>query len=880
MNTTDVSVTHTGCAVSKSVRARSARWPWIVAAVGCSLACGFAAPARAQLIDGFAPLMDGRVLKTVVQPDGGILFGGTFATVDGSPRTQLARVATDGTLDTGFDPVINPLADIFGISDLAIQPDGDILVAYGFGITRLHPDGTQDATFDPGFGPVLYPGKIALQADGKIVLGDDANDFPYLGRLNADGSADDSFEVSRTYDGVANQIVALPDGKIIVAGSFDSFGDSSHGYLVRLRPDGSVDDSFEPDPDGTVYAVTPLPDGDMLVAGCFGHIGGADRNGLARLDRNGNARSTFNHAIAGGTNGCAMALATDSWGVIVGGDFDHVDSTLRSNMARILWSDSLDPSYDPDVVGIVDTLAVQGDGKAVAGGAIEFIGNHFRSYLARVNPDGSADDLFGAGTDGPVQALAAWSDNSLVIGGAYTRVESSQGAQTAVPGLAWIKADGDDPVPGFVPQEICAVPFCGVQAIALQPDDRKIVLGHSFFTVGRIDGTSPAAKSQPRTPGGTDPNAALPVMRLFPNGLIDPAFDLNAQAWLDGDVYAVLRQPDGQVLVAGCLTAGGTPNVMVVRLNADGTQDFSFSPLLNNGDDCSLTTNNYAALALALLPDGRIAVGGEFYYFVDPFAQAPNFALLRSNGLPDRPVLADGPVLALASQPDGRVLVGGAFSAVNDSSPAHLARMNPDSSMDGSFAPVVNAAVRAVSVRADGKIFIGGDFTIVDGATRTYLALLGGAGEVQQNFHHDIDAPVQALAVQSDGKVAFGGQFTTVDGLPHAHVARVSVPDPARYAISYVPRPPLAPWIYWASQGAGAAAGAAPELSYSLDGVTYTDVGAMSYDANAQHWTFGTFALPLDHLVFLRVREATAGGSLETVLPVFNADEIFRDGFD
>ncbi len=828
-----------------------------------------ASPCAAQFLDGFAPLVDGGPVHTLaIQNDGAIVLGGGFTSVDGVPRNGIARVLPDGTLDAGYAPFNG--AGATEVWRVLLQPDGKLLLTYGLFVARLDPDGSFDESW--GGNDLCLAPEFSLQSDGKVLAPggcfDPDNPPELLDRLMPDGTADTSFSTdARTYQSSVADSATQSNGKIVVIGTFDNIGDTTRHGIARLEANGSLDDDFDPDADGPVYALRLLPNDDILVGGDFGEIGGQPRGSFARLDRDG-------HVIAGfapNINGTVYAIATDANGILLAGDFSSIDGTPRSNLARLRWDGSLDPSFDPDVIGIAQALVVQSDSKIVIGGYITFVGNHPREHLARVNPDGSVDDSFGAGTDGPVQALAAWADNSLVIGGAYTRIESTQGAQTAAPGLAWIKADGDDPVPDFAPQEICAVPFCGVNGIALQPDDRKIVLGHSFFTVGGIDGAPDAP---------ADPNDALPVMRLFPNGLIDPSFDLNAQAWLSGNVYAVLRQPDGQLLVAGCLTAGGTPNVMVARLNTDGTQDFSFSPLLNNGDDCSLPSNNYAALALALLPDGRIVVGGEFYYFVDPLAQAPNLALLRTNGLPDRPVYADGPVFALASQPDGRVLIGGAFSAVNDTSPAYIARMNPDTSIDGSFNAAVNGVVRAVGVRADGKIFIGGDFTVADGVARTYLALLGGQGEAQQNFHHDIDAPVQAIAVQSDGKVAFGGQFTTVDGLPHAHVARVSVPDPARYAIDYVVRPPLAPWVYWTPQGAGAASGATPELSYSLDGVTYTDVGAMSFDPNAQRWTFGSFRPPLDRLVFLRVREAASGGSLETVLPVFDADEIFRDGFD
>ena len=47
---------------------------------------------------------DGTVWAVAVQPDGKVLIGGDFNHVNGQPRNYLARLNTDGSLDTTFDP--------------------------------------------------------------------------------------------------------------------------------------------------------------------------------------------------------------------------------------------------------------------------------------------------------------------------------------------------------------------------------------------------------------------------------------------------------------------------------------------------------------------------------------------------------------------------------------------------------------------------------------------------------------------------------------------------------------------------------------------------------------------------------------------------------
>ena len=54
---------------------------------------------------------DGEVLTVALQADGRILIGGDFRTVDGSPRSGVARLRQDGAVDSSFAPVIEQRED-------------------------------------------------------------------------------------------------------------------------------------------------------------------------------------------------------------------------------------------------------------------------------------------------------------------------------------------------------------------------------------------------------------------------------------------------------------------------------------------------------------------------------------------------------------------------------------------------------------------------------------------------------------------------------------------------------------------------------------------------------------------------------------------------
>jgi hypothetical protein len=135
------------------------------------LLAGGAAVARGQsVLDGFDPNTNNSVHVVVVQPDGKVLMGGDFTSVspNGGPevtRNYIARLNTDGTLDTAFNPNAN-----FAVYSIAVQTNGKILTGGFFtsigGATRHHIarlDATtgQADSFDPNANDIVLPHRPA-----------------------------------------------------------------------------------------------------------------------------------------------------------------------------------------------------------------------------------------------------------------------------------------------------------------------------------------------------------------------------------------------------------------------------------------------------------------------------------------------------------------------------------------------------------------------------------------------------------------------------------------------------------------------------------------------------------------------------------------------
>jgi uncharacterized delta-60 repeat protein len=200
----------------------------------------------------------GPVYSMAVQPDGKIVIGGAFLSVNGTAHTNIARLNSDGSLDNGFQAQASGFTVNVAVYQLALQADGKVLIAGGFNqvngqprqyLARLNPDGTLDDSLSPQTG---IPA-VVVQPDGKILLG--------TSRLNQDGSIDSNFQPAV----ISTSIVLQSDGRIVAGGATN---------IVRLNPDGSLDSSFQCDQSGIPLALQA--NGKILIGGDLRRLWGSD----------------------------------------------------------------------------------------------------------------------------------------------------------------------------------------------------------------------------------------------------------------------------------------------------------------------------------------------------------------------------------------------------------------------------------------------------------------------------------------------------------------------------------------------------------------------------------------------------------------------------
>ncbi|HLP78441.1 MAG TPA: delta-60 repeat domain-containing protein, partial [Candidatus Paceibacterota bacterium] len=316
-------------------------WPAFLFSIALT-AVGLAS-AQTPLPDSFNPGITGEVYAIAVQPDGKVLLGGSFTSLNGQPRTNLARLNGDGTLDSGFDPKPNGK-----INTLVVQADGRILAGGSFqevagrlcnNLVRLHPDGSFDSSFSGRVDGEVRA--IGLQADGKIIVAGPFttldNEWCYgIGRLNADGSKDFGFSFENAGGADVRTVAVQADGRILMGGGFDAqIGGNWCIRIARWNTNGTLDLSFNPGNfshnSASVDAIAVQADGKILVGGTFTNMADRICNRIGRVTAGG----SFDSSFGSGANDRVTAFAIQADGkIIVAGSFTTMDGQPRSRLAR------------------------------------------------------------------------------------------------------------------------------------------------------------------------------------------------------------------------------------------------------------------------------------------------------------------------------------------------------------------------------------------------------------------------------------------------------------------------------------------------------------------------------------------------------------------
>ncbi|HEY0770412.1 MAG TPA: fibronectin type III domain-containing protein, partial [Sphingobacteriaceae bacterium] len=641
------------------------------------------------------------------------------------------------------------VTEVSQVSGAYLMADGKYLVYGDFkknngitkpGIIRFNADGTVDNTFNIGSGPNAAVETVAVQPDGKILIGGRFTTFngvsrKILARLNSDGTLDNTFNPNIVINntGTEANVLIQPDGKILFTGQvFSVDGFSTGSTLFRFNSNGTVDATFSgPSYGYQIQAMARQADGKIILVGSF-------TKGIVRLTTTGAVDATFDVGT-GFESLVSTVQVTSTNQIIVGGHFATYKGAAANNLVCLTTTGAIDATWQGNAKpngGVNDSYLLP-DGKLLIAGYFSSYNSTSSKSLARLNTNGTLDGtlVVGTGANGGLQTIHANATGDIIVTGS-TPTFSSYNGTSRTGGVAVLQSNGTlksmTEQPKFHQE-------AWVRTI-IEQGSNKYLIGH-FGT--EVNGT-PAAN----------------LARLNADGTLDATFNGNGKPNLYVDAITVDR--NGKILIGGAFTSyNGTNAARFTRLSADGTLESTFNTTLGTGFNGNVNV-------IAEQPDGKILVGGSFSTFNGGSKKAlirlnedgtPDAAFNTSNGFSTS--TGSTQIFDIEIQADGKILVGGEFSAFGVNAVKNLIRLNADGTFDNTFnigAGVYasgSSSVNAITILSNGKILAGGYIRTANTGTNNvnYLALLSSTGAVENGYISNNFFFVEALKKQSDGKV-------------------------------------------------------------------------------------------------------------------------------
>lgn len=668
------------------------------------------------------------IYATAIMSDGSLIAGGQFTRYENTAVGRVAKLTPDGKIDTTFKC---PIGANSAVTSVAVQPDGKVLIGGAFSaynnvgrkyLARINTDGSLDTSFKIGTGFNNRVYSIAVQSDGKLLIGGwfttyNGTTANRIIRLESNGSIDTGFNA---YEGVNGNVEAIDfqsDGKIIIAGWFTTHGTSNTAVyrMCRLDTSGALDTTFSFANGGFNYAVGEIKiqsDDKIVAIGAYGMVEGLNVRKIARIKVNGGLDTAFyNNTQPGfGNKNPNDVTLLPSGDIIIVGDMRTYKGKAVSRIIRLNSSGVWDENISTTINNNIDQVEYQTTTKKlIIAGAFGSINGVQATILARLNDDWNNDGTYGSVT-GPNQApttMIFQSDGKILMGGSFSiyngrpakmlvRIDSTKG-----------EIDPTFNSEGFTLSN-------GANDMEMQADG-KLVVGGWIGTYGgkdasnilRLDSTGKADTSFPKGIGfnSTVQNLVIQpdskivcignftsyngtackyIVRLSPDGTIDNDFTYGSG--FNGVPYKVELQANGKLVIGGSFTNyNGTAVPRLVRLNTDGTVDGAFNTNLGTG------FNNHVWAGIIIEPNGKILLSGAFSQFNG--AGANQIIRLDSTGAKDNSFSTSGPnnqIKYMVRQSDGKFMIMGRFTSFGGATRSKIVRLNNNGSVDASWVPGVS----------------------------------------------------------------------------------------------------------------------------------------------------------------------------------------------
>ncbi len=705
--------------------------------------------------------MDLPVFAIETSNNGNVFVGGSFTSFAEKKAGHALKFFGSLSIDTLYPVETGFNGDVLAIGTVADKTYyGGKFSTFNNGLAshlvRLDANGVIDPSFDIGTG---FDGNVhclAIDSNGKLLVGGDFQNFngtqaPLFIRLNPDGSIDNSFVLGTGFTGTAVYAIGIDSNdKILLGGSFSNYKGSAVQNLVRLSSAGTIDATFitSTATDGAILTILVEANDGMYLGGEFTSFKGSSSPRIVRLTSNGNKEPLFN--VGTGFNSTVRTLEgsdSDINFLYVGGDFTRYQTTTIHSIVKL------------DPLGAIDNNFVQGNGFSDSVKKIKrlsddtlLVGGNFHSYsiksvnrLAHLTSNGSFIPTFNeyAGVVGKVSTSLPLTDGKVLVAGELTRVSAETAPKVALLSMHGESDTSLDTGAGF---------DASVVALIASPFKANAYLLGGQFT---------QYNTQTRQK----------LAQVFLDGSLDTSFNIGTG--FNGSVNTLLAKPDSVYVGGQFTTYQGATAFGLIRLKSTGGADSAF-----------VTGTGFTGIvwALAEASNDKIYVAGDFTNYNGTPVQ--NIVRLNADGSLDSSfAFGSGfnlPIWTIATDSSGNLYAGGDFSTYQGTAAEGLIKIKPDGSIDSTFSvgSGFDGSVNSIAVANDGAVYATGSFTHVQGNAYRYLVKLKPTGAIDPLFTltSGLNAEGWTVKFAKDGSddIYVGGSFTSYNSVTTDHFIRLS----------------------------------------------------------------------------------------------------------
>jgi hypothetical protein len=328
---------------------------------------------------------------------GKFLISGSFGSFNSTrgKRNNINSIATlnsDGTLDSTIIDVINPTPNDFKKNKDTVPTFnggviGTIKKSFVFN-DRIYAVGRFESYIRAFYDRSTYDTKV-----------NDVTRIKQMVCMKLDGAMDSTFHFNLATkqspaagNGEITDAIQQADGKLILVGAFSTFNGVAANHIVRINLDGSVDQTFKAGTgsDNNISSITYNAITDkIIITGSFTTYGGVTRKGVAMLNADGSIDNSFNFGtIAAGV--ATYAAQLNNGKVIVTGNFKTYNTVIRQGFMILNADASLAAGYNNtgqftgQVYKIIETTSSFGNPAVILVGSIERFDNKKFGNIVRV----------------------------------------------------------------------------------------------------------------------------------------------------------------------------------------------------------------------------------------------------------------------------------------------------------------------------------------------------------------------------------------------------------------------------------------------------------------------------------------------------------------